>query len=165
MIRRPPRSTLFPYTTLFRSVLGTPGSSYGELVKTRSFGLFRPVLYAISHRFWVPKPSERFGNPGVRLRGTHENSQCWPILASFVCYYSLLLVAAAIQTFREPRGPVTGNSSKLTVLVYFGQFCMLLLTDFGSRCDPNVSGTPGVRLRGTRQNTRFWPSVAIFVCY
>src|SRR2546427_7663852 len=24
MIRRPPRSTLFPYTTLFRSVLGSP---------------------------------------------------------------------------------------------------------------------------------------------
>src|SRR3989441_5488817 len=26
MIRRPPRSTLFPYTTLFRSTLGIPGS-------------------------------------------------------------------------------------------------------------------------------------------
>src|SRR3712207_7839479 len=25
MIRRPPRSTLFPYTTLFRSILGIPG--------------------------------------------------------------------------------------------------------------------------------------------
>src|SRR2546430_12204819 len=25
MIRRPPRSTLFPYTTLFRSRLGSPG--------------------------------------------------------------------------------------------------------------------------------------------
>src|SRR2546429_6407245 len=25
MIRRPPRSTLFPYTTLFRSALGLPG--------------------------------------------------------------------------------------------------------------------------------------------
>src|SRR5258705_11603241 len=36
MIRRPPRSTLFPYTTLFRSV---PGSS-------RSLTLFTPV-----HRF------------------------------------------------------------------------------------------------------------------
>src|SRR3712207_8500880 len=27
MIRRPPRSTLFPYTTLFRSVLQDPGST------------------------------------------------------------------------------------------------------------------------------------------
>src|SRR3712207_5684395 len=31
MIRRPPRSTLFPYTTLFRS-------EYGGLLDTRSFG-------------------------------------------------------------------------------------------------------------------------------
>src|SRR2546427_11070522 len=30
MIRRPPRSTLFPYTTLFRSVL--PGNRVGRLV-------------------------------------------------------------------------------------------------------------------------------------
>src|SRR3712207_8905966 len=34
MIRRPPRSTLFPYTTLFRSIRsggGTVGSAAGEL--------------------------------------------------------------------------------------------------------------------------------------
>src|SRR3712207_7222483 len=29
MIRRPPRSTLFPYTTLFRSLLATPKSPAG----------------------------------------------------------------------------------------------------------------------------------------
>src|SRR5258708_9781151 len=29
MIRRPPRSTLFPYTTLFRSVLGGDGTAPG----------------------------------------------------------------------------------------------------------------------------------------
>src|SRR2546429_4586685 len=32
MIRRPPRSTLFPYTTLFRSVVATP---FGTLPKFR----------------------------------------------------------------------------------------------------------------------------------
>src|SRR5258708_27329113 len=32
MIRRPPRSTLFPYTTLFRSILGC----FSPAVKTRS---------------------------------------------------------------------------------------------------------------------------------
>src|SRR5258708_18223552 len=36
MIRRPPRSTLFPYTTLFRSDLDvggkTPGSQYDQLL-------------------------------------------------------------------------------------------------------------------------------------
>src|SRR2546426_2358766 len=30
MIRRPPRSTLFPYTTLFRSVFGGPIGGLGE---------------------------------------------------------------------------------------------------------------------------------------
>src|SRR2546427_4794847 len=40
MIRRPPRSTLFPYTTLFRSLLGvipisTPGWDAGLLVAFR----------------------------------------------------------------------------------------------------------------------------------
>ena len=53
------------------------------------------------------------------------------------------MVPVAIQTFREPQGPVTWNSSKLTVLAYSGQLYMLLLTDFGSRCDPNISGTRG----------------------
>src|SRR2546422_11568755 len=32
MIRRPPRSTLFPYTTLFRSVEGRDGILYGTTV-------------------------------------------------------------------------------------------------------------------------------------
>src|SRR2546426_1654608 len=45
MIRRPPRSTLFPYTTLFRSVVinatfhklsGPPGGGYGIIVRDRS---------------------------------------------------------------------------------------------------------------------------------
>ena len=63
------------------------------------------------------------------------------------------MVPAVIQTFREPRGLVTGNSSKLAVLLYFGKFCMLLLTAFGARYDPNVSGTAGsnyVELMKTR---------------
>ena len=95
------------------NVSGTPGSGYGEFVQTHSVGLFRPVLYAISHRFSVPLRSERFGNPRVWLLGTREKSQFWPIPASFVRYYSLILGPAAIQMFREPRGPVTENSSKL----------------------------------------------------
>src|SRR2546423_5049035 len=38
MIRRPPRSTLFPYTTLFRSKSGDRGGSfYGRSSRLRSF--------------------------------------------------------------------------------------------------------------------------------
>src|SRR2546426_8171240 len=41
MIRRPPRSTLFPYTTLFRSpaeLLGQPGDETREQLVHRLFG-------------------------------------------------------------------------------------------------------------------------------
>src|SRR2546426_8414737 len=41
MIRRPPRSTLFPYTTLFRSQHGSPGRAAGS-VGTRRVGARRP---------------------------------------------------------------------------------------------------------------------------
>ena len=35
MIRRPPRSTLFPYTTLFRSPLGEPHAALGQAIDVR----------------------------------------------------------------------------------------------------------------------------------
>src|SRR3712207_8102435 len=35
MIRRPPRSTLFPYTTLFRSAAGTDRESLCEAIRQR----------------------------------------------------------------------------------------------------------------------------------
>src|SRR3712207_7354804 len=35
MIRRPPRSTLFPYTTLFRSLHGDIGQNYREVTLKR----------------------------------------------------------------------------------------------------------------------------------
>src|SRR3989449_10558103 len=50
MIRRPPRSTLFPYTTLFRSISGAPPAEFGDKtslvikVTTRSgLGQTKPV--------------------------------------------------------------------------------------------------------------------------
>src|SRR5436309_7790886 len=46
MIRRPPRSTLFPYTTLFRSLRQGP------------------------------RPDQRGGVPAIRLRGLHEERGC-----------------------------------------------------------------------------------------
>src|SRR2546422_8034670 len=54
MIRRPPRSTLFPYTTLFRSVAGSGSGTGGraELSERRLFngaGDTRRALIAILH--------------------------------------------------------------------------------------------------------------------
>src|SRR2546427_2288005 len=37
MIRRPPRSTLFPYTTLFRSVVGGSIDAHGRVISPRPF--------------------------------------------------------------------------------------------------------------------------------
>src|SRR5256885_11739022 len=37
MIRRPPRSTLFPYTTLFRSHLGLPAHELGGFLRCIEF--------------------------------------------------------------------------------------------------------------------------------
>ena len=92
--------------------------------------------------------------------GTRQKSQFWPIVTSFLYYYSLILGPTTIEMFQEPWGPVSWNSSKHAVLAYSGQFCMLLVTDFGSRCDPNVLGTPrfgyGEHVK-TRSFALFWP--------
>src|SRR2546430_17262590 len=50
MIRRPPRSTLFPYTTLFRSALGSTLWSVRDAPPAT--GRFPVVIYAPS--FWAP---------------------------------------------------------------------------------------------------------------
>src|SRR2546430_8915766 len=47
MIRRPPRSTLFPYTTLFRSLLATIGL-LGKFIEQRI------ALYGKAHHLHLP---------------------------------------------------------------------------------------------------------------
>src|SRR5256885_14989519 len=42
MIRRPPRSTLFPYTTLFRSLPGRPGNGGRQDPEADALGQLRP---------------------------------------------------------------------------------------------------------------------------
>src|SRR2546428_1879831 len=60
MIRRPPRSTLFPYTTLFRSPLAD-----GEAPATLGEG-GTPLLA-------VPRLAARYGLPGLRVKDEATN--------------------------------------------------------------------------------------------
>src|SRR5260370_27888212 len=79
MIRRPPRSTLFPYTTLFRSVMALDGDRWSALVEvpwpekrdtgtlTESFALVRradvwsPVTleHSMPYSAWKYSAAER----------------------------------------------------------------------------------------------------------
>src|ERR1039457_6223430 len=47
MIRRPPRSTLFPYTTLFRSIIRQYGNRFVEMNRSWLTWLHLRVLHAI----------------------------------------------------------------------------------------------------------------------
>src|SRR5438105_14302042 len=60
MIRRPPRSTLFPYTTLFRSNCGSAGAA--RAVRLKLIGTQRKLL-------WACKIRDR---KSTRLNSSHE---------------------------------------------------------------------------------------------
>src|SRR2546425_6991422 len=71
MIRRPPRSTLFPYTTLFRSLLGKEGS--------RAEPPLSPLLGKEGSKGWllkhlVPRDSVRI-IPGRQRRHEHRSEE------------------------------------------------------------------------------------------
>src|SRR3712207_8500747 len=71
MIRRPPRSTLFPYTTLFRSKL------YGDASETQK--RYSPVecidyrKYAVPGRRDEKHISTSYRSEGTRLNSSHAN--------------------------------------------------------------------------------------------
>src|SRR5256885_4738503 len=47
MIRRPPRSTLFPYTTLFRSMLRNPDAR-PHMTRAAALASFEPILCEVA---------------------------------------------------------------------------------------------------------------------
>src|SRR5256885_13311306 len=66
MIRRPPRSTLFPYTTLFRSVLFCGGVAIkGLQIADREFRRVAPVVERIP----------RYGPRGCRRNAFHPGDR------------------------------------------------------------------------------------------
>src|SRR2546430_10381917 len=56
MIRRPPRSTLFPYTTLFRSKGGSPPCQGPKVKLQKSYKPFKPGRSALAKIISTMKP-------------------------------------------------------------------------------------------------------------
>src|SRR2546430_6991099 len=71
MIRRPPRSTLFPYTTLFRS---RPGELGGDLAVARARELGAVHVAGGEHRvaLRVCRPVDRGDRKSTRLNSSHS---------------------------------------------------------------------------------------------
>src|SRR2546427_2497088 len=89
MIRRPPRSTLFPYTTLFRS----PLSRNAPKIDGRASG--RPC-----------KPATRYGNHSRRCRSEEHTSELQS-QSNLVC--RLLLEKKKKEGWRYEVGPPIGG--------------------------------------------------------
>src|SRR3712207_8744921 len=73
MIRRPPRSTLFPYTTLFRSPDRAAEFGHGFLLS----GLFREPSWLAARRGMRAAEAEesaRLDREGTRLNSSHANN-------------------------------------------------------------------------------------------
>src|SRR3712207_7212293 len=80
MIRRPPRSTLFPYTTLFRSCFGaqidmrqvylTVGGGWGQILAGRELGLFQRQNILTDQTLFGVGATGSAGVPGTGGGGT-----------------------------------------------------------------------------------------------
>src|SRR5256885_12874930 len=83
MIRRPPRSTLFPYTTLFRSIRVDPVPQPFEqaVVQGNPGGGLRPQV----HRFELERLVARRGNHGQTDQRSEEHTSELQSPCNLVC--------------------------------------------------------------------------------
>src|SRR5258708_15976631 len=65
MIRRPPRSTLFPYTTLFRSRLGRPSMRGACVLPAALVAALLPAVFG-------PAVGETLDRKSTRLNSSHQ---------------------------------------------------------------------------------------------
>src|SRR2546422_1482983 len=73
MIRRPPRSTLFPYTTLFRSRRAVPRRGVGDRAQGRARRRTRPDA---ARRRGDRAPPERLGGGGGGCARGSADARC-----------------------------------------------------------------------------------------
>src|SRR2546422_7466763 len=68
MIRRPPRSTLFPYTTLFRSAPSQPFGSHENLIRSGHPGILEAWG---THRWGKSAARQYIDRKSTRLNSSH----------------------------------------------------------------------------------------------
>src|SRR3712207_8806020 len=73
MIRRPPRSTLFPYTTLFRSGADVAVSALRARLAVEVAGTLLRGTYRYT-RVWARDGGPRSGGPSWRVVGGHVSA-------------------------------------------------------------------------------------------
>src|SRR3712207_9165749 len=74
MIRRPPRSTLFPYTTLFRSIRARDdGSAPGEVLSAALAAIDVEESLLDSHEEVESRERDRADRKSTRLNSSHAN--------------------------------------------------------------------------------------------
>src|SRR2546426_12649874 len=125
MIRRPPRSTLFPYTTLFRSIIGFPGvvqshellgKSFEASVTSGAFPGFKQA--AIGQDIIQPDAAAAHGNSGgpavgddATLLGVMTFTTLSPSGGAIVQGFNFLIPARDVKKFLAGT-PVTPGQSK-----------------------------------------------------
>src|SRR2546430_10002458 len=96
MIRRPPRSTLFPYTTLFRSYLHTPPRmpylppAWNDTVQSEPLGRWIVAKY---HEYaWLGAKGMPLEFPGQDRKSTRLNSSHSQISYAVFCLQTTRLL-------------------------------------------------------------------------
>src|SRR2546430_3508069 len=72
MIRRPPRSTLFPYTTLFRSLLCQSSFDGTDPVETEIRGLADSIYFRVDWNWAQARPPAVRDRKSTRLNSSHS---------------------------------------------------------------------------------------------
>src|SRR3712207_8391440 len=128
MIRRPPRSTLFPYTTLFRSAEGA------------TFGFF-PIMWIVINAIWVYNLTVVSGHFDVLRRSFEKVSPDQRIQAIIIafCFGALLEALAGFGT------PVAITVSMLMALGFQPMKAAAVAL---------IANTAPVAIRADRKSTR-----------
>src|SRR5256886_8050599 len=139
MIRRPPRSTLFPYTTLFRSVRRELDDGRQPLTDLRAR---RTILPGIEGRVLPTHLAPATGHEhGERhddedRKSTRLNSSHSQISYAVFCLKKKKTPQQTTSSTRSSHRPFASSpclTSRLPIIPFYGR-CSLLLHSFPSRC-------------------------------